>query len=162
MSIPPFVTWLSQTPLSGWLRFSTYTFPILIMTHVVTIALFGGFIVIGNLRVLGYAMTDVPASEVLNQFRVWKWIGFLGLLVTGVLIAISDPVEYYTNIMFWISWVVLALAGINSWIFHRGAERVIGEWDTAAEAPFSARRWAVCSIVLWISLVGIGRAIAFF
>jgi hypothetical protein len=162
MQFLAFVTWLDNTLLSRWLRFSPYPFPILIMLHVITIGAFGGFVVAGNLRVLGYTMRDVPVSEVLSQFRIWKWIGFASLLLTGMLIAISDPLEYYSNIMFWISWLVLALAGLNSLIFHRGAEREIAEWDTAPEAPLAARRWAICSIILWVSLIGVGRAIAFF
>jgi hypothetical protein len=162
MLLSHFVTTLSETRLSTWLRYSPYPFPILIMTHVVTIALFGGIVAMGNLRVLGYGMRETPVSEVLNQFRVWKWMGFALLLITGGLITISDPIEYYSNIMFWISLALLALAGVNAWIFHNGAEQTVAEWDTASPTPRAARRWAICSIILWISLVGAGRAIAFF
>ena len=162
MSPPLFVISLGETPLSRWLRFSPYPFPILIMTHIVTIAAFGGVVAIGNLRVLGYAMRETPVSEVLNQFRVIKWVGFGMLLLTGTLIALSDPIEYYSNVMFWISLGVLALAGVNSWIFHNGAERSVAEWNISKPIPAAARGWAICSLILWVSLVGIGRAIAFF
>ena len=162
MQLPSFVTWLSNTPLSSWLRYSPYPFPILIMIHIITIATFGGLVAIGNLRVLGYVMQDVPASTVLRQFRSWKWTGFIFLLISGLLIAASDPAEYYTNIMFWISWIVLAFTGLNAWIFHRGAQQTIGEWDTLPTPPRAAKRWAVCSLILWVSLIGVGRAIAFF
>jgi hypothetical protein len=153
---------LSQTGLSNWLRYSPYPFPLLIMTHVATIALFGGVVAMGNLRVLGYAMRETPVSEVLNQFRTWKWVGFGLLLITGGLITLSDPKEYYSNIMFWLSLALMGLAGLNAWIFHHGIERTVAEWENVNPAPLAARRWAICSIIFWISLVGAGRAIAFF
>ena len=43
------------------------------MIHVMTIALFGSMVVMGNLRVLGWAMRSVPVSEAMVQFRPWKW-----------------------------------------------------------------------------------------
>jgi hypothetical protein len=157
-----FVTWLSQTSFSGALRFDPYPFPLLIITHVVTLALFGGVVVMGNLRVLGLVLTGVPVSRVLSQFRPWKWTGFGILLVTGILLTLSDPVEYYTNIMYWISLLVILLAGVNAAVFHFGVYRTVAEWDEITVAPKSARGWAVRSLIIWVSLVLIGRAIAFF
>ena len=86
----------------------------------VSIALFGGMVAMGNLRVLGWALPSVPVSSVLNQFRPWKWTGFAFLLVTGIVITMSDPVEYYGNVMYWISLLVLLVTGVNAMIFHFG------------------------------------------
>ncbi len=162
MSLLNFCQWLSQTPFSVWLREAPYPFPILIITHVISIALFGGMAVIGNLRVLGWAMRAAPVSQVIGQFRAWKWVGFAILLVSGLLIAASDPMEYYSNIMFWISLGVLLLAGVNAAIFRYGVYRSVAAWDNAAVTPSSARRWAQISLAIWIGMVFIGRAIAFF
>jgi hypothetical protein len=162
MSLLSFCQWLSQTPFSIWLRESPYPYPVLLMIHVVSIALFGGMVVIGNLRVLGKTMRDVAVSQVIRQFRAWKWVGFAILLVTGTLVAMSDPLEYYDNIMFWISLGVLAVAGLNAAIFRYGVYRSVAVWDHAVVAPASARRWAGVSLFLWIALIFAGRATAFF
>jgi len=162
MSLLRFCEWLSQTPFSIWLREAPYPYPVLLMVHVVTIALFGSMVVMGNLRVLGWAMRSVPVSEVIVQFRPWKWTAFVLLFVTGILIAASDPMEYYGNIMFWISNAVLVLAGINALIFYRGAYRTVASWDQADATPDGATRWAQISLILWILLIFAGRAIAFF
>jgi hypothetical protein len=162
MSFFNFCQWLSQTSLSIWLREAPYPFPILLMIHVTSLALFGGMVVMGNLRVLGLTMRNVPVSQVIGQFRAWKWLGFAILLVTGLLVAMSDPMEYYDNIMFWISLVVLLIAGVNAAIFRYGVYDSVAEWDTADVAPVSARRWAGVSIFLWIALIFAGRATAFF
>ena len=162
MPLLHFCTWLSQTPLSIALREDPYPYPVLLIIHVVTVALFGGMVAMGNLRVLGWALPSVPASRVLNQFRPWKWTGFAILLITGIAITMSDPVEYYGNIMYWISLLVLLVTGVNTMIFRFGVYRTVADWDDAAVAPAGARGWAIRSLILWVSLIFLGRAIAYF
>jgi uncharacterized membrane protein len=162
MGFMGFCQWLGDTDFSKHLREAPYDFPILIIIHILTIAFCGGMVVMGNLRVLGLAMRSVPVSELIGQFRPWKWAAFASLLVSGTLLAMSDPVEYGGNIMFWISNVLLLLAGFNAFIFRWGAYRRVKEWDSAPQAPPSARRWATFSLFLWIILIFAGRAIAFF
>jgi len=162
VSLLSFCEWLGQTSWSRVLREAPYPFPVLIIIHIVTIALFGGIVVLSNLRVLGLAMRSVPVSQVIGQFRPWKWTAFGILLVSGTLLAMSDPLEYYGNIMFWISLALLAIAGVNAMIFRFGVYRSVAAWDDARETPPGARRWAGVSLILWITLVFVGRAIAFF
>jgi len=162
MSLLKFCEWLSRTPLSVVLREGAYEYPVLLIIHLTSIAVFGGMVVMGNLRVLGWAMRRVPVSQVIGQFRAWKWTGFAILMVTGMLLAMSDPMEYYGNVMFWISMLLLLLAGANAMAFHFGAYRTVSSWDDAPLAPAGARRWAGISLVLWIVLIFAGRAIAFF
>jgi hypothetical protein len=162
MEFMSFCQRFSETGFSRHLREAPYDFPILIIIHIVTLAFFGGMVVMGNLRVLGLAMRSVPVSQVIGQFRAWKWTAFALLLVSGTLLAMSDPVEYGGNIMFWISNGLLLLAGFNAIIFRFGAYRSVETWDRAPESPRSARRWAGISLFLWIVLVFAGRAIAFF
>jgi uncharacterized membrane protein len=153
---------LSQTPLSIALRDDPYPYPVLLTIHVISIALFGGMVVMGNLRVLGFAMRGECVSELMDQFRPWKWIGFAILTVTGGFLTLSDPVEYCGNIMYWVSLALLLLVGINAWIFRFGVYRTVADWEESAVAPVPARRWAAISLTLWILIVFAGRAIAFF
>jgi len=162
MSFVKFCQWLSETHFSHQLREAPYDFPVLIIIHIITIGLFGGMAVIGNLRVLGRALRSVPVSQVIGQFRPWKWLAFVILLVSGTLLAASDPMEYGFNIMFWISNALLIVAATNALIFRFGVYRNVAAWDSAVEAPPAARRWAAISLCLWIVLVFTGRAIAFF
>ncbi len=162
MSFLSFCEWLSQTSWSRALREAPYPFPVLIIIHIVTIALFGGMVVMSNLRVLGLAMLSVPVSQVIGQFRPWKWTAFGILLLSGTFLAMSDPLEYYGNIMFWISLALLVIAGVNAMVFRFGVYRSVAAWDDDPEAPPGARRWAGVSLFLWITLVFVGRAIAFF
>ena len=162
MALLKFCEWLSQTSWSTSLREGTYDYPVLLMIHVMSIAFFGSMAVMGNLRVLGWAMREVPVSQVIGQFRPWKWSGLALLIVTGVLLSLSDPTEYCGNIMYWISLLLLLAAGANALIFRLGIYRSVASWDKEAVAPASARRWAGLSLALWVALVFAGRGIAFF
>lgn len=157
-----FCKWLSGTPLSVFLRDAPYPYPVLLIIHVISIALFGGMVAMSALRVLGVAMQRVPVSQVIDQFRWWKWVAFAILLVTGALLAVSDPMEYHDNIMFWISLGLLLAAGVNAAVFRYGIYRSVATWDEALITPADARRWAYVSLFLWILLIFSGRAIAFF
>ena len=162
MELLRYCEWLSHTSWSISLRDGTYDYPVLLIIHVLSIALFGGMVAIGNLRVLGAAMRSVPVSQVIEQFRPWKWVGFGLLVITGILLSISDPVEYAGNVMYWISLLLLLAAGVNAFVFRFGIYRSVSSWDDAPITPLSARRWAGLSLALWIALVFAGRAIAFF
>lgn len=162
MSLLEFAEFLSRTRLSESLRFGIYDFPVLIILHVISIGLFGGAVALTHMRILGWALTDIPVSEILDQFRIWKWIGFASLLITGILLTLSDPVEYHNNPMFWASLFVLLFIGVDAAIFRNGVYRTVSEWNQKLPAPAPARAWAARSLSLWIALVFIGRAMAFF
>jgi hypothetical protein len=151
--------WLSQTPWSIYLREAPYPYPVLIIVHVLTITVFGGMVVLCNLRVLGWALPSVPALQLITQFRPWKWLAFALLLISGLLLALSDPIEYADNPMFWLSNALLVAVGVNAWLFRHAAYR---ELSVGSAATPRARWWARSSLVLWITLVFVGRAIAFF
>ncbi len=162
MSLLQWCTWLSGSSFSIWLREAPYPYPVLLIIHLITIALFGGLCILLNLRVLGLALPQVPITHVLQQSRPWKWSALLILTITGLLIAASDPLEYHDNPMFWASLGVLAVAGLNAWYFHARTCRNIALWDMAQLTPAAARRWAWSSLGLWVVLIFMGRAIAFF
>lgn len=161
MSLHAAAQWLTNTNLSTALREDPYPYPVLGTIHVLSIALFGGMVALGNLRVLGYAMRDVPVSQVIDQFRPWKWTGFAILAASGVVLTLSEPIDCYKSVFFWISLLLLVLVGLNAWIFHSGVYRRVADWDTSSVAPQPARRWAWISLALWVALVFAGRLIAF-
>ena len=153
--------WLAGTRWSIALHESLYVFPLIESTHVLTIMLFVGLAIMLDLRLLGIAFTTVPVSEFLDRVLPWTKVGFVVMILTGFGLFYAIPVRYYQNIFFRIKVIMLLLAGLNVWIFHRRVERRVADWDLDPIPPKGARVAAVVSIVLWVSIVIAGRMIAY-
>ncbi len=50
-------------------RESSYVYPIVLATHLACIATFGGLILVTNLRLLGWTLTDIPVDAMIRSLR---------------------------------------------------------------------------------------------
>ena len=158
---PDFLLWLETTTGSIALHESLWVYPIVESVHVLTLCLFLGTAVMVDLRLLGVVLRGVPVSEVLTRLRPWMMAGFAVMIVSGALLFYAIPVRTYLNIFFRIKVALLALAGINAWIFHRSIYLSVAEWDLALVAPRRARAAGAASLFLWAFIVVAGRMIAY-
>ena len=55
--------WVESTYIFTYIRGSSYTYPAILSLHIVAIALFGGMILMTDLRLLGWAMRKRTVSE---------------------------------------------------------------------------------------------------
>jgi hypothetical protein len=143
------------------MRESALVYPIVMSTHLTSIALFGGLILITDLRLLGLAMKTVPISDIIRQTRIWKRIGFVIMVTCGVLLAGSKLEAYYGNPYFQIKLALLALVGVHALVFRKS---VYGnpKLDAFATTPRAAKVAACISVVLWVGILSAGRWIAYF
>lgn len=155
------VQWLAATRGSIALHESQYMYPLIESTHVLTLGLFVGTAVLVDLRLLGLTLRGVPVSQVLRRLLPWTAAGFVIMVITGVLLFYAIPVRTYHSIFFRIKVVMLVLAGVNVWVFHRRVQRTIDEWDTAAVTPRAAKAAAAISLVLWTGIIVAGRMTAY-
>lgn len=140
---------IQELPLFTAVRESALVYPILLSTHLSGIALFGGAILMTNLRLLGVAMMGQAAGEVVRGLRWWKFTGLATMATTGILLAGAKAGMYYANPYFQTKIGLLVLVGLHAWIF-RG--RVDGR---------VARGAACLSLGLWLGIVTCGRMIAY-
>jgi hypothetical protein len=56
---------------------------------------------------------------------------------------------------------MLALAGLNAWVFESGVYMKVQKWDRAKLTPSQARMAGAVSLVLWAGIVIAGRMIAY-
>ena len=73
---------------------SALVYPAVLATHLICIALFGGMILLTNLRLLGWSLTSYSISDVVGRFRIWKRIGFVVMVTCGLLLAGSEAEKY--------------------------------------------------------------------
>jgi hypothetical protein len=153
--------WLEGTTASVYIRESTWSYPFIESTHVLGLCLFIGFLLFWDLRLVGVILRRVPVSEVWRRLIPWITVGAAIMMVSGVLLFLSDPVRFYGNIFFRIKTVGLGLALLNALAFHFGIERQLVNWDTAEVTPRAARVAGGLSIFLWAVIIVCGRFVAY-
>ena len=144
------------------IRESGYTYPIIMATHLAAIAFFGGMVLMTNLRLLGWAMTGWPASDLVAQLRVWKRIGLLVIVTCGLLLATSEMDKYYGNPYFQLKMVILLLVGVHALVFRKSVYHNPQALDSTPQPAPAAKKAAALSLILWISIACLGRWIAYY
>ncbi|HEY7820294.1 MAG TPA: DUF6644 family protein [Vicinamibacteria bacterium] len=153
--------WLAETKGSIALHESLWVYPLVESTHVWSLALFVGFAVLLDLRLLGLALSRMPMSEVARRLFPWIFGGFALMVATGLLLFYAIPVRTYQSVFFRAKVILLLLAGINAWWFHATLWRRVAEWDSDPVPPPGARFAGGASLLLWASIIFAGRMIAY-
>jgi Family of unknown function (DUF6644) len=161
MSFEHFLQWLSDTQFSITMRESLWAEPIVETVHVLTLALFLGFVLLLDLRLLDVTMRRYRVSQVFQQLNPGMFGGFAVMLVTGLLLFSGDPVIFYSTIFFKAKMIMLLLAGLNVLLFNKTLGKRMAEWDSAVRTPPAVKAVGVLSLVLWVLIVSAGRAIAY-
>jgi len=143
-------------------RESAILYPVIMATHLGCIALFGGLILVTDLRLLGVSMTKIPLADLLNGTRIWKRIGLTLMLICGLLLATSEMDKYYANPYFQIKLGVLVLAGVHALVFRRSVYANAAELDKSPTMPGIAKLCGWTSLLIWIGILSLGRWIAYY
>ena len=161
MSLLHFCEWLANTPGSIALHESLWGYPVLESVHVLALCLFVGMAAALDLRLLGAALRRTPVSEAAARLLPWAVAGFVVMVVSGALLVYAIPVRTYQSIWFRAKVVLMMAAGLNAWVFHHTMYRRVGEWDLDRIPPQRARAAGAVSLVLWASIIILGRLIAY-
>jgi hypothetical protein len=133
-------------------------------THVVSLMLFAGTILMVDLRMLGLAFGSVPYSTLNNRVLPLTVAGFALVTVTGLLLFLSNPVHYYHSVFFRAKIIFLIVAAVNIFWFHTRVQKSQAEWDARPSLPAAVKLAAGVSIASWILVILFGRltALSFF
>ena len=110
--------WIQATDFFTYIRLQSYVYAAILALHLAAMSLFGGMNVATDLRLLGWALRDRPVSDVVNQLRWPKRIGFLFALTCGFLLFGSKAEEYYYNTFFRAKVTLLILVAVHALIFR--------------------------------------------
>ena len=153
--------WLEGTWLGTHLRNSLWLFPVIETVHIFSLVLLVGSTSILDLRLMGMAFKEDTVSQLAERYLPWTWIGFAIQVVTGIFLFIPEATKMYTNRAFQIKILLIALAGVNAFVFHSLAYRSVGKWEKDPVAPLSARFAGAFSLLSWFAIVAAGRWIAY-
>ncbi|MCB1686179.1 MAG: hypothetical protein KDI31_16905, partial [Pseudomonadales bacterium] len=101
MDVLAFFNWLDTSLLADISKAYGGVFAVVQMFHLMAMALLGGMVVLGDLRMLGILMTDVPSETVIENTRKWFNVGLAVAILSGIFMSSAVALKLYYNEMFW-------------------------------------------------------------
>jgi hypothetical protein len=156
--------WLSATSLSTSIQSVPWIIPAVQTIHILTVGVVFVSMLMIVLRVLGVARTDQPLRDVVRRFAPFMWWGLLVMTITGLTLVVGEPVREFFATSFWVKMALLAVAVASAALFLRTLSPA---QLAAADAPGAAgvaplAKWAAGgTVVLWLAIIFLGRAIAY-
>lgn len=160
-----FAEWLQTTAVSLTIQSVTWIIPLLQSIHILMIGVVFISSLMISLRVLGRLRVNEPFTAVWRRFAPWMWGGLVVMLVTGLPLIIGEPEREFTALSFWLKMSLILIGVVTTAIFGR----TLSHAGTASGATagggseFSAasKTVAIATIVVWIAIIFLGRAIAY-
>ena len=149
---------IAETKGSIALHESLYLYPLVETAHVLSLGLFLGTLFIVDFRLLGLSLNTVSIAEICKRILPYSIIGFVFMLITGALLFYAIPVRTYQSIFFRVKIILLIIAAINAFLFHRKLRRIEHKHYTATTFSKSA---SITSLIAWSGVIIMGRMIAY-
>ncbi len=153
-----FAEWLSQTYLSVLIQnHNSWAIPTIQSIHIVGIGIVLGSVFMVDLRILGWAGMDQTLRETTSRFGPWLTGALFGLLATGLLMVIGEPVRELVTVSFWLKMFLVAVGTLVAAMFQIALRK-------NEEATFvrpSIKFLAVATFLIWVAVIILGRLIAY-
>lgn len=157
MSIADLLSTVESSHIAESIRQSLYLFPLIESFHVLGLTMVFGTIGIVDLRLLGLASRRRSFRRIASDVLKWTWAAFALTVFTGFLMFITNANVYYHNFYFRSKMALLLVAGINMLVFELTVGRSVHRWESEAKAPLGGRAAAALSLILWITIIFLGR-----
>jgi Family of unknown function (DUF6644) len=152
MSLLELCQWIQFSPPLVAMRSSAWLFPVVASIHLMGLAVIGGAVLVGDLRLLGFGLSRQPAALVLRDAERWLKVGLLVMVPTGILQFMCFATKYYFLRFFWVKMAALFLVLVFTFSVRR---RMLAKTDE------THRLAALVSLSLWATVAIGGRWIGF-
>ena len=146
---------LEQSFIGETIRNSIWMFPVIEAFHLIGLAILGGSILVGDLRLLGLLLSTKPINYVIGQTTLILKLGLIILVSTGIPLFLSEAIKCYYSRAFWIKMSAL-LIGLVFLFFIRNPMGL-----SAVEGNTKLKLIGFTSISIWAIVAGSGRWIGF-
>ena len=146
---------LEQSFIGEVIRNSIWMFPVIEAFHLISLAILGGSILVGDLRLLGLLLSSKPINYLVSQTTLILKLGLIILVSTGIPLFLSEAIKCYYSRAFWIKMSAL-LIGLVFLFFIRNPMGL-----SAVEGNAKLKLIGFISISIWAIVAGSGRWIGF-
>jgi hypothetical protein len=159
--IEQFCDWLSRTNVSVAFQSANWFVPLVQTVHIIAIAILLTSVYVVSFRLIGLTRGTQALATLTAKLTPWIWTALCVLLMTGILLTITEPARELLNWAFRVKMLmVLALAGML-WVVQLCMRRNPQYWTESPARRLAARAIGIVSVMVGASIVTAGRWIAY-
>jgi hypothetical protein len=156
-----FAHWLAQTRISLAIQTHLWVIPTIQSIHITAIGIAMSSVFLMDLRVLGWAGTDQTLTQMTSRFAPWLWSALSVLFVTGMLMVVGEPVRELFSLSFWLKMSLIIVGATLVAAFQLTLGRNERRWETSLVNGWMTKCFAMVTLLVWCSIVILGRLIAY-
>ena len=150
--------WLAHTPYAEWVN-QSWGWPLALTVHAFGTATVVGVMFIIGLRLVGL-FGPIPYAA-LNKLMPFVWVAVACQVASGITLWMTKPAQYLADGMFEVKFILLLIAIVVTWQFHRCMVREAAAWQAKGRAFPRGRNLAIAACLLWAAVTIGGRLTAY-
>ena len=147
---------VQSSPFGAWAGGDAY--PIANLVHILGLVMLVGGIGVLDLRLIGF-FRRIPTAALAAALTPVALAGLVLMIPSGATMFASDASALVNSWTFRTKLLLIALALANALAFRLLWQKQIDQWNM--NPPVWGRIMAASSILLWLSIAGLGRWIAY-
>ncbi len=159
--IQQFCDWLAATSLSQWFAGHDWFVPTVQTFHILGIAVVVTTLGMLDLRLLRLIRSGPPLQTLAGNFIPWTWRALGVLLVSGILLIITEPTRELMNDAFRLKMLMVLALVVLTFVFQAATTREPGYWTASPARRRLGGALGIASLLLCVSIVAAGRLIAY-
>jgi hypothetical protein len=153
-----FSEWLAATALSQLFASSTWFVPAVQTVHILAIAVVVTVLVMLDFRLLRLTQAGPPLPDMSRSFLPYTWAALVVLLITGLLMIITEPARELLSSTFWVKMILVAALVVLTSFFQKALRRDAEYWNARRSLGATL---GLISLILVVGIVFAGRLIAY-
>jgi hypothetical protein len=158
---PAWLVWLEGSTAAVAMRQWLWLYPIVEILHICGFVVLVGAAGLFDLRLLGLS-PQLPVTDMARHHLRWARFSLAIVVPSGLMMFTAHATEMATNPAFRLKLVLIATAGLNAALFHRGPFASVTTWNRDTATPVAAKLMAMSSLGLWAGVIACGRLLAYF
>ena len=152
--------YLENSAFSEWARGeSLWGWPFALTVHAWGTAIVVGFILIINLRLLGFFRT-IPFTSLTRLFPV-VWVAVVFQFLSGFTLWMTKPSKYLVDGAFLIKFTLVCTGLVLTWYYFNTMRRESPDWESTGAVSPRGYKFVAASVVWWSGVLVAGRLTAY-
>lgn len=160
-SYQQFIRWLDVTPLSLFLKETTWLIPMVQTVHILSISVVVIATVILSWRLTGLGLRRLEIATLTGQLMPPVWWALVVLLLSGSVLIIAEPTRTLANPFFFAKMICIVVLAPIARSFQLAVRRRPERWRGVAALAPAARGLVAVAVLLVLAIIFCGRWIAY-